>query len=99
MKTAKPISEILKEVMPKTGPRGGKTQQRLWKAWKEVVGDKKAEHTRISSLKRGSLHIEVESPAMLQELTGMNKREIVTTMKEKLGEIFLTDIRLKLAKD
>ncbi|MFQ5956647.1 MAG: DUF721 domain-containing protein [Candidatus Brocadiales bacterium] len=96
---ARPIGEILEEVIPRVKPQGGRTHQRLWTAWREVVGEEKAEHTRITLLRRGKLHIEVESPALLQELTGMNKADITSAMQEKLAGVFVDDIKLKLVRD
>ncbi len=98
MKT-KTLTEILEVLMPKLKRQQGPKRERLWKAWKETVGEDKAKLTRIKVLRRGCLHIEVESPALLQELTGMNKADILKAMQERLGSVFLADIRLKLAKD
>lgn len=95
----KPMSEILEELVPKLKPKGNKIQQRLWEAWEDTVGREKAGQTKISAFRKGHLHIEVESPAMLQEITGMDKTKIRETMTEKLEGVFLADIRLKLAKD
>lgn len=95
----KSISEVLGELVPKLRPKGSKTQQRLWEAWKDAIGREKAGYTKISAFRKGTLHVEVESPAMLQEITGMNKTRIKEAMTEKLKGVFLADIRLKLAKD
>lgn len=96
---ARPIAEVLEDLVPKLGPKRGKMQRRLWEAWKGTVGEEIANYTRINTLRRGNLHIEVQSPTVLQELTGMNKTKIIATMRERLGKTFLTNIRLKLTRD
>lgn len=93
------VSEILGKMVKRLKPRGGQTKQRLRAAWSATVGEEKASHTKIEFLKQGTLHIEVESPAMLQELTGMNKIEIKAAMQERLEGVFIADIKLKLSKD
>lgn len=96
---ARPLSEVIEGLVPKLKPQSGRMRQRLWEAWREAVGEEKADQTRITILKRGELHVEVESPAMLQELTGMNKADIAAKMQERLGGVHIVDIKLKLTKD
>ncbi|MFQ5862726.1 MAG: DUF721 domain-containing protein [Candidatus Brocadiales bacterium] len=95
----KPLAEILEGIVPKLKPQGRRTRQRVWEAWREAIGKEKANHTKVILLRRGKLHVEVESSALLQELTGMNKADVTAAMREKLGGMFVDDIKLKLAKD
>ncbi len=98
-KKAEQLTEILGRIVPRLKPRHHRAQERLWKAWKLVVGEEKAEHTRVTGLRRGCLHVEVESSALLQELTAMDKADLKAAMQEKVEGLFLVDIKLKLAKD
>ncbi len=98
MKT-KELTELLSRIVPRVKPRHQSAHQKLWEAWKSAVGEEKANRTRVTGLRRGRLYIEVESSALLQELTVMNKADIKTRMQEKIEGLFLTEITLKLAKD
>ena len=98
MKT-KELAELLGRIVPRMKPRHQSAYQKLWEAWRSAVGEEKANRTRVTGLRRGRLHIEVESSALLQELTVMNKADIKVRMQEKIEGLFLTEITLKLAKD
>ncbi len=96
---AKELTELLGRIVPRMKPKHQGAQQKLWEAWRSAVGKEKANHTRITGLRRGRLYVEVESSALLQELTIMNKANIKVVMQEKVEGLFLTEIMLKLAKD
>ncbi len=98
MKT-KELTELLGRIVPRMKPRHQNAHQKLWEAWSSAVGEEKASRTRVTGLRRGRLHIEVESSALLQELTVMNKADIKAKMQEEIEGLFLAEITLKLAKD
>ncbi|MHC4198092.1 MAG: DciA family protein [Planctomycetota bacterium] len=95
---AKELAEVLDRIVTRMKPKHQGAQQKLWEAWKSAVGEEKANHTRVIGLRRGQLYVEVESSALLQELTVMNKANIKARMQEKMEGLFLTEIMLKLAK-
>jgi predicted nucleic acid-binding Zn ribbon protein len=95
----KRLKEALGEVMSGLKPRGTRVQQRLYEAWRAVIGEEQAGHTRIKMLKRGQLHIEVDSAPLLHHLTARNKAELVKGVQEKVGGVYVSEIRLKLAKE
>lgn len=95
----KALAEILGGMIPELKPRGGKKLRKLREAWGEAVGRERAGYTQVKLLRRGLLHIEVESSALLQELMAMGRERIVARMQEKLGKEMVRDIRLKLYKE
>ncbi|MCQ4575333.1 MAG: DUF721 domain-containing protein [Candidatus Brocadiales bacterium] len=95
----KVMSEVLMSVVKKLKPLGDGKRQELLAAWSKTIGEEMACHTRIKGLRRGSLYVEVDSSALLQELTGMNQEELRVEMQEKLNKVRLADIKLRLAKD
>jgi len=69
----------------------------MGQAWCEAVGAETARHTRLSrTLKRGVLHVEVNSSALLGELSGFRKAEILAVLREKVTQQYIEDIRFKL---
>jgi predicted nucleic acid-binding Zn ribbon protein len=96
---AKELTELLSRIVPRMTPRHQSAHQRLWEAWRSAVGEEKAGRTRVTGLRRGRLYVEVESSALLQELTIMDKADIKARMQEEIEGLFLTEITLKLAKD
>ena len=93
------MSEVLKGVVKKLKPLGDGKRKELQAAWSKTIGEEMASYTRIKGLRRGNLYVEVDSPALLQELTGMSKEALKAEMQEKLDGVCLADIKLRLAKD
>ena len=72
-------------------------QDRMGRAWCEIVGLETAKHTRLSrTLRRGVLLVEVDSAALLAELSGFQKTQILTALRDKVKQKYIEDIRFKL---
>ena len=52
-----------------------------------------AEKTRVVGLKRGRLVVECDSQALASELAAFRKNELLSLMKEELGDGVVDDIR------
>ncbi|MEJ2313401.1 MAG: DUF721 domain-containing protein [Nitrospirota bacterium] len=66
---------------------------RIKEAWKEALGEPLALHTAPTSLKRGLLHVNADTPAWLQQ-AGYFREKIV----ERLRRFEVSDIRMKLGR-
>lgn len=68
------------------GPKGlGKERRRLEelrRAWIEAAGTEVAEQTRVRSLRRGVLSIEVQSGPLAFELAGFRRAELLEKVRE-----------------
>lgn len=99
MKQPKSLKEAIGEAITRLKPRRTRVLQRLFEAWREILGEEQAGHTRIKILKRGQLHIEVDSAPLLHHLTARNKEELVKGIQEKVKGIYISEIKLKLTKE
>jgi predicted nucleic acid-binding Zn ribbon protein len=66
-----------------------------WKvveAWPALVGPRVARHTRAVAFRDGTLQVEVEGSAWMQEL-GYLKRDLVAAIHRELGAADVRDIR------
>ena len=85
------LSSILAGVLRKLGleaPTAG------WKAveeWPRLVGERVARHSRAVSFRDGTLRVEVEGSAWMQEL-GLLKRDLVRRINEQLGTTAVRDV-------
>ena len=74
----------------------GLEQQLLgWRAvseWEQLVGPRVAQHTRAVAFRDGTLQVEVEGSAWMQEL-GFLKRDLVQKINRHLGASFVQDVR------
>jgi predicted nucleic acid-binding Zn ribbon protein len=90
-----PIGDILNRLFAARG--WGRKQERLQleEAW-NVVAKELLNHTRITSLKRGILEVEVRSSVLLQELTQFQKKPLLTGMQKRLPERKIKDLKFRL---
>jgi predicted nucleic acid-binding Zn ribbon protein len=102
---------MLKRKVPQVGPerlgevlsrlftaRGwGRRQARLHleKAWEEAAGKEIAEQSRLVSVRRGVMEIEVRNAVLLQELASYHKRNLLEELRRRLPNTTLTDLRFR----
>ncbi|MFH1024088.1 MAG: DUF721 domain-containing protein [Planctomycetota bacterium] len=90
-----PVGDILKGVLRQAGLEKRLKGGNPWAdAWVSAAGDRTAAHTRVLGLRRNLLEVEVDSSAMLAELAGFRKAELLRELREKRKDI--TDIRFKI---
>jgi predicted nucleic acid-binding Zn ribbon protein len=66
-----------------------------WKAveeWPQLVGPRVSKHTRAVGFRSGTLCIEVEGSAWMQELQFL-KRDLIRKINEKLGRELVRNVR------
>ena len=90
------LGDILgREVKRATGEKKGLDLAR--EKWKSVVGPGLAPKTAVVSLKAHVLRVRVESSALLQELAGIYKRELIAAMATGENPVSLRNIEFELA--
>ena len=68
----------------------------LVKAWRGLVGDGVAEHTRVKAFKGGRLVVEVDSPTLLHELNGFMKEGLLRGLQATRAGKGLSGMELRL---
>ena len=92
-----PISEAIDSFMNQSGLTRKMRHDSLGRAWCEILGDDLAEHTRLSrKIQRGVLKVEVDSSALLAELSGLRKAEIIRKLNEQVKSVYVEDIKFRL---
>lgn len=71
---------------------------RARKKWGEVVGPEVEEQTAVESLKRGVLKVRVGSSALLAELDGFYKKELILAMASGERPVAVRDIKFVLSE-
>lgn len=54
----------------------------VYRRWHEVVGEAISSHTRVVDVQAGVLHVDVDSPALLQELATYYREKILESLRE-----------------
>ena len=91
------VGGVLGRVLDDLGLRREMTGWRAVEAWPELVGARVARHTHAVAFRDGTLLVEVEGSAWMQELTYL-KRDLVRRIQQTLGGEDVRDVRFTLPR-
>ncbi len=89
------ISEVVAEILARSGVAETQSARELQAAWHEIVGAPLNELSRAVKLSRGKLEVVVTHSAAVQELT-FRKREILRRLQERWPQKVIRDIRFRV---
>lgn len=95
---AAPIGKILNQLLVKKRFSQKRKHRRLADAWERAVGASVAQSTRIAGFRGGRLVVEVDSPAMLQELSGFMRLALLEELRTRPGGREVVDITFRLIR-
>lgn len=90
------VSDLLGKLLPQLGLDTRIKEADITAAWKGIVGEFIAQHSRPDRLVAGTLHIRVMQPSVRYELDRTWKPEIIRKLREQFGEKVIRDIRFVL---
>lgn len=70
--------------------------RQIREVWANVVGDDIQRQTRVSGIKNGVLHVGVDNSAVLSELVGFQKSEILGKLQHAYPDLRIRDIKFRL---
>jgi predicted nucleic acid-binding Zn ribbon protein len=86
------LGSVLGRVLGKLGLSREMSGWQAVTVWPSLVGPRIARHTRAVGFRDGTLQIEVEGSAWMQEL-GYLKRDLVRRINQHLGSEHVRDVR------
>ena len=89
------IGEIVSRLFAARGWGRKQERLRLERAWVEVAGPEYAPHTRVASIRRNILEVEVRGAVLFQELAQFHKRRLLEAIRKLLPGVTLTDLRFR----
>jgi len=92
---AKPVKEVLSQLLAKRGYAQVQTAATCEEAWREAVGGKLAADSRAGNVRRGVLEVLVRNSVTVQEL-GFVKTKIVKTLSKLVPEQQIRDLRFRV---
>lgn len=93
---ARPLGDILRALMRRKRFEQKSKYGSLVDAWAELVGDEVAARTRICAFDEGQLLVEVNSSALLHELNGFMKQQILASLQAGDAGRDVAEIRFRL---
>jgi len=97
MNGPRPLATILPAVFEQLGLARTAEGWRAVSDWSTVAGPRIARHTRALSFRDGTLAVEVEGSAWMQELS-LLKPELLRNLNRHLGADVVSDVRLTPAR-
>ena len=91
------LDKILKKVFRKLKKIGRFTQEEIGGFWVGAAGEDAGKHSRVVSIRRGVLFVNVDDSSWLYELT-LKKKELKIALGEKLKGKVLKDIRFRIGE-
>jgi predicted nucleic acid-binding Zn ribbon protein len=91
----KPIGDVLSELMARRGFARIRSAQAYDDAWREAAGPLAAEHTRVGSLRRGTLEVVVANSTLVQELV-FQRPALLDAMARQLPDENIRDLRFRV---
>ena len=93
------VVEVVPLVMKQLGLENRLWEQALINEWESLVGPQVAKHARAGRLERKVLHIFVDHPAWLSDLSRYGQKQLVENLQKKFGADKIKGIRLQLDPD
>lgn len=93
------VGQILPGLLDKLGVFGGIREQRAVEAWAEAAGPEILSRARAAQLRGGTLFVEVDSAAMLQEMRNFTGESHRRRANEILGSAVILKIVYRHAGD
>ena len=90
------VGGLLGKAMQGLGLGSRVQETEVLQAWREVVGDFIAEHSKPARLKEGILYVHVLQPAIHFELERNWKAQIVQRLRERFGARVVREVRFRV---
>jgi predicted nucleic acid-binding Zn ribbon protein len=93
----KKAKDLLAKLMTRKGLGQQQANEALQIAWKQAVGERRAESSQPGYVKRGVLEVFVESSIQLQQLE-FEKKKLISELQNLLPQNNIKNIRFKIGK-
>ena len=90
------VSKALSELIALRGFARVQGDAQLQAAWDQAAGPDIAPLTRVGGLSRGTLNVLVANPALLAELNGFHKTNILKSLQQTRPEYKVKQLKFKL---
>jgi predicted nucleic acid-binding Zn ribbon protein len=91
------VGGVLGRVLENLGLTREMTGWQAVEAWPRLVGPRVARHARAVAFRNGTLHVEVEGSAWMQELSYL-KPDLARRINQHLGSELVRELRLTLPR-
>ncbi len=89
------LADVLGRLFAARGWGRKNERLRLETAWADAIGPELLPNTRVATIRRGVLEVEVRTAVLMGELTQFHKRSLLGKLRKTLVGITLTDLKFR----
>jgi Dna[CI] antecedent, DciA len=89
------LSDVLAKLFAARGWGRKSERIKLEEAWGKTIGPEFGPDTRVNSLRRGILEVEVRNPILMQELSQFHRKRLIAAVAANLPGQSVKDIRFR----
>ena len=93
------LGDVLLRAVVRPARRNRSLLGRAVRKWELVAGGQVVAHSRPRALRRGLLTVEVDSSALLAELSGLRRAELVRRLAGEPEPLGVRDVKFVLSED
>mgnify|MGYP003520729645 CR=1 FL=1 len=91
---SEPVGELIRQYLRQQGLESPLNEYRLVQGWPHVMGPIVARYTRDITIRNQTLHVQLTSPVIRQELM-MQRRELTARLNAYVGAQVIADIEFR----
>jgi len=92
------IKDILSSLLQEIEKKGEKGPKKISHAWKQIAGEKIAQHTQPRRIVKQTLYVTVDDAPWAYELSQRSKQNLIKRINNELGENTITDIHFRIGE-
>jgi hypothetical protein len=92
------LGDVLPRAVVRPARRSRSLLGRAVRKWGQVAGGRLLAHSRPRALRRGLLTVEVDSSALLAELAGLRRAELIRQMAGEPDPLGVRDVKFVLSE-
>lgn len=89
-----PLRELIDKMLRSYGLGTKLDEVKLLKCWEDVVGKMIAKHTKNIYFREGTLHVEIDSAPLRQELS-FAKSKLIEKLNEEMGKSLVDNLHIR----
>ena len=93
---AKPLAEIMPEVLSRLGLDRKRAEAEVARVWNHLIDPTLTAHAQPTGLHRGTLFVTVDSSVWLSEIVRYRRREILERLQHSFGRDLITRISFRV---
>lgn len=90
------LRRVISEFVAARGLAGTKGLEQIRQAWRDAAGEAIGAKTEVVDFYRGIVHVGVANSALLNELIGFHRQQLLEALRDRFAGLRIRDIKFRL---